>query len=540
MTLYQRYDLSDYTQVDIPYLSRIPDPEFLARLQHGDVKLSEARGYREVLYNKIQAIWIKEHGTEKLNSMLEHFWLVEEILDRMEPIASHPELTFEPQAPSSPTKRQLQPKEKTISQLEEEIISAATSTNPKVALTQVAALNGFSASLVEQIAKSLLKDQGMDSLYDLAKDEYQRCINEIRDIELKQDPGEKAWKLQDLARKYHRSVKEILEVYYKSLLVQHLEDPISLKEFKQQHPEGRKWLLRGWIPESSLVLFHGHGGIGKTLYTHHLIKHVVQGIDWSEYKVKSGCNGILYVQTDTALVSAVEALKQAGIPDDVPIQLHDKWRVEFMSYLYKWIEKQRPALVVIDSLTSVNRFSTVSENDTSYAQPILQMRDFAAEFGCSFVIIHHSNGAGEVRGTKAVRAAVDEVWRIERANKQDEADPKRLLVIEKSRSRITQRYEMQFDDDNFSWNLLIPEDENGKPTRSTSGRWLIVDHLNKYPGKKYCAEDLAQELRIPEATVRRELPNLFREGLIDREPNPKFTNNRSSNGESKHLYLVQG
>ena len=178
----------------------------------------------------------------------------------------------------------------------------------------------------------------------------------------------------------------------------------------------------------------------------------------------------------------------------------------------------------------------MSENDTSYAQPILQMRDFAAEFGCSFVIIHHSNGAGEVRGTKAVRAAVDEVWRIERANQKDESDPKRLLLIEKSRSRITQRYEMQFDDDNFSWDLLVPEDQDGKPSQNTGGRWLIINHLNKHPGKKYCAEDLAHEIRIPEATIRRELPGLFREGLIDRELNPEY--NSHVKGKPKHFYLV--
>lgn len=80
-----------------------------------------------------------------------------------------------------------------------------------------------------------------------------------------------------------------------------------------------------------------------------------------------------------------------------------------MHYLYKWIQQQRPALIIIDSLTSVNRYATVNENDSKYAQLILQLRDIAAEFNCSFVIIHHVNGAGEMRGTKAVRAAVDEV-----------------------------------------------------------------------------------------------------------------------------------
>lgn len=430
------------------------------------------------------------------------------------------------------------PQEKTVSQLETEILEAAASRNPSLALTKVAAINNLPFHRVEAWANALLKEQGLESKYDLDKAEYERCVLEFRDIELKEtDPGLKSWRLRKLARRNHCSVEEMSDSYYKSLLVQHLEDPISLKEFKQKHPEGRKWLLRGWIPESSLVLFHGHGGIGKTLYTHHLIKHVVQGIDWAEYKVKAERNGILYIQSDTALPSVVEALKQAGIPDDVPIQLHGSWRVEFMPYLYNWVEKQRPALVVIDSLTSVNRFSKTSENETAYAQPILQMRDIASEFGCSFVIIHHSNSAGEARGTKAVRAAVDEVWRIERANQKDESDPKRLLVIEKSQSRITQRYEMQFDDDDFSWGLLEPEDENGNPTQNTSGRWLIVDHLNKNPGIRYCVQSLAEEARVSESVVYRELPKLFREGLVDREPNPNYDS--CSKGQPKHLYLIR-
>ena len=429
--------------------------------------------------------------------------------------------------------------EKTVSQLETEILEAAASRNPSLALTKVAAINNLPFHRVEAWANALLKEQGLESKYDLDRAEYERCVLEIREIELKEtDPGLKSWRLRKLAGRNHCSVEQMLDSYYKSMLVQHLEDPISLKEFRLTQPQGRKWLLRGWIPEASLVLFHGHGGIGKTLYIHHLMKHVVQGIDWGEYKVKTGHNGILYIQSDTGLASAVEALKQAGVPDDVQIHIHNKWRIEHMAYLYNWIQKYRPALVVIDSLTSVNRYSTVNENSTEYAQPILQMRDIAAEFGCSFIIIHHSNSAGEARGTKAVRAAVDEVWRIERSNEKDESDPKRLLVIEKSRSRITQRYEMQFDDDDFSWGLLEPEDENGNATQNSGARWLIVNHLNKHLGVRYSAEDLAQELNSASAsTIRRELAGLFREGLIDREPNPNYDS--STKGESKHLYLVR-
>lgn len=111
------------------------------------------------------------------------------------------------------------------------------------------------------------------------------------------------------------------------------------------------------------------------------------------------------------------------------------------------------------------------------------------------------------------------------------------MTIEKSRLRGTQSYKVKFDNENFSWDLLEPEDENGKLTQNGGTRRLIIHHLNKYSGKRYCAEDLAHELRIPESTVRRELPGLFREGLIDREFNPSY--NCNTKGQPKHLYLTQ-
>lgn len=71
-----------------------------------------------------------------------------------------------------------------------------------------------------------------------------------------------------------------------------------------------------------------------------------------------------------------------------------------------------------------------------------------------------------------------------------------------------------------------------------SDRWRIVDHLNKHQGQRFCSIGLAEALNLSEATVRRELPGLCREGLIDREINPKFTNLRSRDGQPRHHYLI--
>lgn len=512
----------------------MPDENFLAKCQRGDVALSDIEIYHDIVKDLSAHLALNNPRRSRIE---EHYYIVAEILERMNPpqyTQIDPDTAFATPVPSSPVKRPRQPREKTLGELESEIIAAATSQNPKLALTQVAALNGFQYSLVEHFATSLIEQQGLGGEYDLQKQAYTDCIQAIRDLELKEDPGEKDWKLFDLARKYGRSKKEMLDNYYKSLLVQHLEDPISLQEFLEKNPDGQKWLMRGWIPEKSITLFHGHGGIGKTLYTHHLIKHIVTGIDWEEYKVREGKNGVLYVQTDTPLPTAVEALKNADIPPDAPIQLQGDWRIEFMHYLYRWIEQQRPALVIIDSLSSACRFSTISENDTKYACPILQLRDIASEFGCSFIIIHHSNSEGEARGSKAIRAAVDQVWKIDRATK-DEDDLKRIFTIQKSRSRATKRYELEFNDEEFSWSLLEPEDENGQPLQNRGARWLIVNHLNKNKGVKFSNQDLAQVIGVSELTVRKETSSLAREGAIDKVRNPSWT---PLHKHPKHLYLI--
>ncbi|PSB47295.1 hypothetical protein C7B80_10195 [Cyanosarcina cf. burmensis CCALA 770] len=524
----------------------VPDSTIFNSIRQGKSSLEQALSYYQALDKFVNTNYA---SNPQWQIALDQFWEVERILKHNNALSDGESLTDRPKESAPEPQQQESPEttrtnrsnltrsyqQKSAGEIKEEILAAATDKEPKLALTKVAAANSIPLSRVEALATTFLKDQGLESRYDLEKDDYKRCIAEIREIELKEDPGEKEWKLLELARRHNRSKKEMLNVYYQSLLAQSLEDPISLDEFRKTTSPNMEWLLRGWIPEAALILLHGHGGLGKTLFVHHLIKHVVRGVDWGEYKASTGRNGVLYIQTDTPLKITDDMLKQAGlVEDNLPIVLHGSWKVEYISYLYRWIQQQRPALVIIDSLTSVNRSNTVSENDTTYAQPILLMKDMAAEFGCSFFIIHHSNGAGEVRGTKAIRAAVDAVWRLEAASK-DESDPKRVLVMEKFRGRACGRYQMKFDDEDFTWDLLEPLDENGNSSQNSGARHAIVSHLSQHRGVRFCSEDLAHALDKPEATIRRELSSLVREGAIEKQRNPDYAPRL---GNSKFFYSL--
>ncbi|MUL39484.1 AAA family ATPase [Gloeocapsopsis dulcis] len=516
----------------------VPDDELFNRIRNSKATISEALAY----YEALQTYLLKDPiGDPRYSLIVDQLTVVETILSGIEgalPPKSPPpgrEAEFDVSSPEKRNSLERTLRQKSLAEIEAEIIAAATSDNPKLALTKLAAENNAAYSVIQELAKTLLYDRGLGTRYDMDKADYEQCISKIRDLELTiEDPGEKAWKFQSLARDYRRSQKELRESYCKSLIAQHLTEPLTNQEFIDQHGSVREWLVRGWIPKSSLVLLHAQGGIGKTLFVQHLIKHIAMGVDWSEYAInKQG--GVLYIQSDTSPLNTIESLKQAGVTPDLPIRFHTDWQIDYTAAMYKWVNKYRPVLVVIDSLTSVSRYSTISENDIEYARPLLYMGDIAREFGCSFIFIHHSNSSNQARGTKGLRNAVDEVWRLEPIDHKDPTNPERLLAMEKSRSRMPMRYRMKLNDDDFSWECLGQENAAGEiEEQNTSARWLIVNHLKKNSGVRFTACDLAYAANVPEATVRRELPGLYREGLINREPNPNYRNGKA---EAKHFYL---
>jgi replicative DNA helicase len=519
----------------------VPNPELRGRL-HGYQYASTEEVYE---YYEALKTYVKQGGTgvaPDLKRAIDDLHFVEIILHSSGVDISKDQVESTAPNESTATSDRLEQtyyKEKTIGELEAEILVAATSKNFKLALTKVAAANNLYFDAVEAIAKSLLQSKGLDNQYDLDKTEYTKLVESVRDLELKiVDQGEKAFKLLKIAKQHKLALPQLQEIYYKSLLVQHLIDPIDEQELERLYPGGQKWVMRGWIPEESITLFHAQGGVGKTLFVQHLIKHIASGTDWAEYKVgKPG--GILYLQTDTAPKQLKEWLRQSDmLGRDLPIKYHLDWRVECMAQLYQWVKEQRPALVVIDSLASVNKDNTVEENHVNFAKPLLQMRDIANELGTAFFLIHHSNAGNQARGTKALRNAADAVWRLEPSDPKHPENPKRILTMEKFRARMPLTYELELNDDDFSWELLEKEPQEGHEAQNTGARWLIVDYLNKNPGVRYCNQDLAHVLGLKEATIRKELPGLYREGLIDREINPKFTNTRSVDGQPRHHYLI--
>lgn len=372
----------------------------------------------------------------------------------------------------------------------------------------------------------------------LGKSEYQLCMEEMRQIELTiDDAGHRVWLVDELAAKYRKSSGVLKEAFVKSIIGSWVAEPANLEQLETEFGSFQDWLLTGWLPLRSLTLLHAKGGVGKTLFVQNLIYHVATGTNWGEYEVKSS-TPVLYIQTDTAPPQLLRSIKKRGITHDLPIRYHTSWQVEYIAQLRRWVELDRPGLVVVDSITSVNKNATVSENDTEYARFILYAREIAKEFNCSFLFIHHSNDEGNARGSKAMHNSVDEVWKLDYEFPGDPENCYRHLTMQKSRSRAPMKYRMLLDPDENSWECLGEASIAEPPAAATiSARQRILEFLRSHRKVRYTYMDLGEHLAIAEPTVRKELAALSREGLVEQERNPLYKM-ANTDGQLKNLYVV--
>ncbi|MBD2094111.1 AAA family ATPase [Trichocoleus sp. FACHB-591] len=396
--------------------------------------------------------------------------------------------------------------------LEDEILAATTSSRfPKLQLAQIAKWHGTPVEIVEQIASTVLQRRtGQDA----EEAEFNAVISQVKKLEEIQDAGLREWKLQSLARKFKRTPSQMMAAYNKALCQQAPIKPLTVAEFRALHTQEMQWLIPGWLPLATTLLLHGDGGAGKTLMLYEVMECVLKGKPRNGYPVEQG--QVLLVQTDEPSIVTNERIDIRGIAETDPLHILPDWQVEAMPRLASYLQEHRPKLVIIDSLSSINRNCIFSENDTEYARPLLQLRDLANEFGCTFVIIHHSNFMGQARGSRAIHNSVSEVWSLK---SNLETPQERLLRVEKTRlGRPPGKYRFQFDEDSFSFSYM-GEGENDDQNSEASTQehrvrlWLFdSDHQ----GIPYTATEIAEFIGLAKHSARRALYELWCKGIIQR------------------------
>ena len=252
--------------------------------------------------------------------------------------------------------------------------------------------------------KSQIKKES--SINEMMTMRYQKIIEEFREIELKcTDPGLRLFCIQELAAKYRKSERQLEALFYKHL-VNKEDEPIKyLNQLREEiGDKTNAWFLHGFIPKGTVVLIHSYGGLGKSRLAYEFALHLASGTAWGQFQVTAPRRKVMLVQTDELTTDTMRAIGDRWPSGEIDryVAHKSRWSTDHVAKLAQEMEQENIDVAVIDSYTTVNKHSIFSENETEYARPILQLKEIAEETGKTIIIIHHSNSAGQSRGTKAI------------------------------------------------------------------------------------------------------------------------------------------
>ncbi|MBH8561650.1 AAA family ATPase [Nostoc sp. CENA67] len=363
---------------------------------------------------------------------------------------------------------------------------------------------------------------------ELQKARYDRLLTHLKLIHTTvPDPAYREYLLLGLAQESALSPSALERIYTKSLTDQ-CSKLMTYEELQQAAKTSvREWLMNGLLPKRTTVLLYADGGVGKTKLVYRLAKNIIQGSNWGDFISTGEKRRILYYQGDEQESDMYEALETMGYTQDELqsyVRVRFRWNFEQLPILISDLNEFKPHLVVMDSLTFLNRFSFHKEGDMEYARPILELTGLATHYDTTFVLIHHANKSGESRGTTAIRNSVSEVWKLTKDSSNTATPNDRILEIDKSRSRSSgKKYRLVFNQEDLSFLFLGEDDIQGSPAElSTRGK--ILDFFYHHRNIKYEAIEIAHELGINHNSCRGTLNSLAIDGLISVQRRPSKAN----------------
>lgn len=220
--------------------------------------------------------------------------------------------------------------------------------------------------------------------------------------------------------------------------------------------KARDWLIAGIVPLGSVTLLAAAGGTGKTTLLYNWALHVGLGTPWSGRRCMKG--KCLLISADEPLTDTAEKLSVIGYQDaglePGDISFWETWRFAHMKQLEDYIRKERPSLVMIDSLTACLAGMNVDLAKSSAGDAIYGLRDMANTYRCSIVILHHLNKSGGLRDSTSF---VDNVSEVVKLTRSESFDPNEFtLEWLKSRSGLTGKHVLKRDSLNYGWHYAGP------------------------------------------------------------------------------------
>jgi hypothetical protein len=270
---------------------------------------------------------------------------------------------------------------------------------------------------------------------------YAEVIRRAKEIQQIQNPAEAAHAMNVLALEAgYRDAGALERLLIAQMQFEQQDDEMAMSSLLDKDLNF-EYLIPDLLPCPGTVMIHGAGGDGKSMSAWTIAKHVARGIPFSVrgdlVPVEPG--SVLILNGDQSEVQVQQQLRDLEFRKSDPVTVVMGWDLNWYYRFVKLIEKHRPKLVIIDSITGCSRGSAFDENKKEFASPIYWLANNNGRLfpACTILLIHHANKTGGFRGSTAIRDAVDEVWGLRRPDKKQLEQTgynARLITVEKSRA----------------------------------------------------------------------------------------------------------
>ncbi len=241
----------------------------------------------------------------------------------------------------------------------------------------------------------------------------------------------------------------------------------------------RKYLVPGLLPANYLVLLFGEAGCGKSATAISLMKHVVDGVPFQlknqSVPVKQG--PAVYFNADMSHQDFYEEYDLHEIKNEKDFHFQPDFNLYRQAQFVKTMNKLKPSIICIDSLSSCSGAKAGDENKAEFSQPLYWLSSKNGDLWpeCCILVLHHASKAtGSARGSSSIAAAVSEVWSITHPKKDSSlgAD-QRVITIGKSRINRSGEVLIQTQNEDLTVSLI----EAKKPEEAQTRAGTVADKI---------------------------------------------------------------
>lgn len=263
------------------------------------------------------------------------------------------------------------------------------------------------------------------------------------------------------------------------------------------------WVIDKLLPEQSITLFHGRGGVGKTWLSLILGDAVSQGKPFMGLTTKKV--PVYYIDFENPLPVLVERIKKLGIeeinfwhnqtdPKPPKIDTLD-WEV------YK---KLPPGLIIIDTLRA---FQNMDENDSRHMALVMARLKELRELGFTILLLHHTPKGNEriYKGSTAILDLSDQVLSLHRVDNSDSVEEEEFGQFFYFGTKDKTRYEpffmyLEFDADNIFIKVESPDTADSEGIRKILTEFIVANF--RLPNQSEVIDIATQQLKVSKTRVR--------------------------------------